>query len=247
MTQDLLEQKSNNLHFSKSNSSQSEVQIAIKTIRRDGNTQSRVAIDRAVVKEYASLMKENNKFPPILLFFDGTDYWLADGFHRLEAALLIGLERIAATIQKGAIRDAMLYSVGANAVHGLRRTSADKQKAVITLLEDREWSKWSDREIARRCGVHHQMVGKLRSSLDESSSERIYTTKHGTIATMKTTRASKEIQTEKDFTDIANSFSDGTNSKAVNHFHKYQENDCSDSMEMLTPFHMLGIFIINFS
>jgi hypothetical protein len=137
------------------------------------------------------------------------------------SSLLIGLERIAATIQKGARRDAMLYSVGANAVHGLRRTSADKQKAVMTLLEDREWSKWSDREIARRCGVHHQMVGKLRNSLDESSSERIYTTKHGTIAKMNTARANKEIQTGKDFTDIANSLSDATTS--------------SDSSEIFTP------------
>lgn len=49
--------------------------------------------------------------------------------------------------------------------HGLRRTNADKRRAVMTLLRDEEWGGWSDREIARRCGVGHQMVSPLRASL----------------------------------------------------------------------------------
>jgi phage N-6-adenine-methyltransferase len=59
---------------------------------------------------------------------------------------------------------------------------------VETLLRDAEWGRWSDRKIAQQCQVHHQMVGKVRDalSLDDSSSERTYTTRHGTTATMKT-------------------------------------------------------------
>ena len=34
-------------------------------------------------------------------------------------------------------------------------TNADKRRAVETLLNDAEWATWSDREIARQCGVHH--------------------------------------------------------------------------------------------
>jgi hypothetical protein len=235
MAQELLKPNSNNLHFSQQNSSQTEVQIPIKSIRRDGETQSRVAIDRTAVKEYASEMKEGFKFPAVVLFFDGTDYWLADGFHRVEAALSIGLDRIAASISEGTRRDAMLYSVGANAVHGLRRTSADKQRAVMTLLQDREWSEWSDRSIARRCGVHHQMVGKLRSSLDESSSERTYTTKHGTIAKMKTAKASKATRAEEDLTEATDSIPDVPNSETKDYLHSGKEDNCSESPEMLTP------------
>jgi ParB-like nuclease domain len=212
MTQELLKQNSNNL-----NSSQTEIQIAIKSIRRDGDTQSRVDLDRTAVKEYASLMREGNKFPPVFLFFDGTDYWLADGFHRVEAALSIELEEIAAFISEGTKRDAVLHSVGVNSTHGLRRTSSDKQRAVMTLLNDEEWSKWSDREIARRCGVHHQMVGKLRSSLDESSSERIYTTKHGTVAKMKAARTNKEVRAEEDKFSIL----DDTEPKTTESLHRY--------------------------
>ena len=59
----------------------------------------------------------------------------------------------------------------------------------MLLLNDEEWSQWSDREIARRCCVDHTTVGKLRPSLVESTSEptpKTYTTKHGTVATMNT-------------------------------------------------------------
>lgn len=52
--------------------------------------------------------------------------------------------------------------------------------------------KWSDREIAKRCRVHNLFVSRLRpevappKSLLPSNSERTYTTKHGTVTTMKT-------------------------------------------------------------
>ena len=70
-------------------------------------------------------------------------------------------------------------------------SNADKRKAVLTLLEDEEWSKWSDNEIAQKCEVSQPFVSKLRSSLitvisDKGQADRTYTTKHGTTATMKT-------------------------------------------------------------
>ena len=58
-----------------------------------------------------------------------------------------------------------LYAVGANASHGLRRTNTDKRRAVVRLLRDYEWSKWSDREIARRCGVANSFVGNVRRQI----------------------------------------------------------------------------------
>jgi branched-chain amino acid transport system substrate-binding protein len=45
------------------------------------------------------------------------------------------------------VPDAILYSVGANEMHGLRHTNEDKRRAVLTLLNDPGWSKWSDPEI----------------------------------------------------------------------------------------------------
>ncbi len=136
------------------------IKLSLSQIRCDGGTQSRAAIHQTTVDEYAEDYKNGANFPPITVFYDGEFYWLADGFHRLEAARSAEFTNIKAIIKQGTRRDAILYSVGANAKHGLRRTNADKRRAVMTLLEDSEWSHWSDRKIARQCGVSHDFVNK---------------------------------------------------------------------------------------
>lgn len=139
--------------------------VLIDDIRTDGGTQPRSAIYQNVVDDYAEAISSGAIFPPVVLFYDGSDYWLADGFHRHAGHRKAGLTKIAADIRQGARRDAVLYSVGANSAHGLRRTNEDKRRAVMTLLQDAEWAKWSDREIARRAGVSDKTVGALRKEL----------------------------------------------------------------------------------
>lgn len=89
-------------------------------------------------------------------------------------------------------RDAVLFSVGANGAHGLQRSREDKRNAVLVLLNDPEWSKWSDREIARRCAVGPDLVGSMRRLLtvgnDSEPETRTYTTRHGTVPQMDTSR-----------------------------------------------------------
>jgi len=53
----------------------------------------------------------------------------------------------------------------------LPRSNADKRKAVLTLLEDEEWGKWSAREIARRCCVSHNFVAELKHSICHSMTD----------------------------------------------------------------------------
>jgi len=119
--------------------------------------------------------------------------WVTTRFHRLHAARQIECSNISADIRTGTRRDAILYSVSANATHGTRRTNEDKRRAVQILLNDPEWSQWSDREIARRCFVDHVTVSRNRpqKSLVKSTSEKTYTTKHGTVAKMKTDNIGK--------------------------------------------------------
>ena len=174
------------------------VKIPIQSIRRDGGTQPRAAINQAVVEEYAQEMKDGAVFPPAILFNDGKDFWIADGYHRLLASESIGLSEIAAEVRQGTRRDAVLFSCSANATHGLRRSAADKRRAVLTLLQDADWSKWSNREVARKSAVSPGLVDGLRKSLPKIGSERTYLTKHGTLATMDTTNIGKtERPTEK--------------------------------------------------
>jgi hypothetical protein len=106
-------------------------------------------------------------FPPVVVFGEAAgNYWLADGYHRWHAATIAGLQTIGADVRPGGRREAILHSVGANAEHGWRRTNDDKKRAVQTLLNDAEWSGWSDREIARRCAVSYTMVQKHRPLSD---------------------------------------------------------------------------------
>lgn len=143
----------------------SNTDLRVTIIRTDGGTQSRVQLDWLAVDEYTHAMLEGATFPPVVVFHDGQDYWCADGFHRLQAAARAGRELVAADVRQGTRRDALLYSVGANSNHGVRRTNADKRAAVLLLLNDEEWAAWSDREIARRCGVSDPFVGALRPKL----------------------------------------------------------------------------------
>lgn len=136
--------------------------INIADVRVNGGTQSRASIDRGVVSDYAEAMKDGAEFPPIVVFFDGSAYWLADGFHRYEAYSLAQVYDVPADVRQGTQRDAILFSVGANAAHGLRRTKDDKRRAVLTLLNDPEWAAWSDREIGRACQVSPSTVAKYR-------------------------------------------------------------------------------------
>jgi len=143
--------------------------INIADIRVDGGTQSRAAIDRGVVADYADAMKDGAAFPPITVFFDGRSYWLGDGFHRYEAYAAAQVYDVPADIRQGTQRDAILFSVGANASHGLRRTNDDKRRAVLTLLNDPEWSAWPQTKIAQACGVSQSFVSRLAASEEAPS------------------------------------------------------------------------------
>ena len=141
--------------------------LNIEQIRIDGGTQSRAVLNQEIIHEYSHLFKDNLEdiLPPIKVFFDGKDHWLADGFHRLEGAKQSELKSIKAIVEQGTRREAILFSVGANAEHGLRRNADDKRRAVTTLLNDNEWQSWSDNQIAKQCKVSQPFVSQLRKSL----------------------------------------------------------------------------------
>lgn len=140
--------------------------LNINTVIIDKGTQSRAAISEDTVTDYAEAMQAGDTFPPIVVFFDGVDYYLADGFHRLHAAKRLHKASIQADVRTGTLRDAILYSLGANRDHGLRRSNADKRKCVMTLLEDFEWGDLSVNEMARICGVSPQLVTAVKLEMD---------------------------------------------------------------------------------
>jgi hypothetical protein len=147
------------------------VKVEISKIRIDCGTQSRAELSQPVIEEYAEAMKDGDVFPAITLFDDGGSLYLADGFHRYFANQRLGNTEVEATVVQGTLREALLHSFAANAIHGARRSNMDKRKIVMTMLDDFEWGEWSDRAIAKHCGVSNTMVSKFRLGEKEQKPE----------------------------------------------------------------------------
>lgn len=135
--------------------------LPIERLHIDGGTQARVSITEAVVADYAETLTEGGHLPAVEAVFDGTAYYLTDGFHRLLANVRIGAKTIEADVTAGTLTDAKLAAYGANKGHGLQRTNADKRQAVAGMLALKP--DWSDRAIARHVGVGNNMVSELRN------------------------------------------------------------------------------------
>ena len=177
--------------------------LPLARLRRDGGTQMRAQLTEEQATHYASLIREDVaagrpiRLPPVDVFHDGKDYWLAHGFHRWEGHQQAGERHILCIVHAGTRRDAVLHAVGCNATNGVHRSKADKDRALAALLSDPEWSQWNDSEIARRCHVDRETVARHRRHLRDATSEkRKYRTKHGTEAAMNTGQIGQAVATD---------------------------------------------------
>ena len=119
--------------------------LEVKSINRKSGAQMRVQpLDENHLAELTDAYRGNQKLPPPpVVYWDGSEHWLAEGFHRVEAAIRAGRKQLDVEIRKGTQRHAICHGTGANAHHGLKRADADKRRAVETLLRDEEWGKRS--------------------------------------------------------------------------------------------------------
>lgn len=137
--------------------------LNLDDIMADDGIQTRAAIDNATVEAYAEHMKMGDTFPAIIVFFDGQSYRLADGFHRLRASRIARRQQISVEIRQGTRRDTLRFAIGANASHGLRRSNADKRRAVQLALQ--EFPEMSDRAIAAMAKVSAPLIHTVRREL----------------------------------------------------------------------------------
>jgi len=137
-------------------------QISLSTIRIDCGTQMRVTQNHHAVSEYAEQLASGTEFPPVTVFTDGTEYWLADGFHRYAAHAKAGLDTIACEVRQGTLHDALEYACRANQTHGIQRTNADKRRAVEEYFKIPGHEELSNSEVAKRLGVSVPFVKESR-------------------------------------------------------------------------------------
>src|SRR5258708_37650672 len=134
--------------------------LVLRAISCDESVQPRAAINPLVVERYAEAMKAGAVFPVVTVFHDGTTFYLADGFHRLEAARCAGLTEIDADVSEGILHDARLYGASANGTHGLPRSQADVRRAIARVVQ--ECPDWTDAAGAAPCHVQRRpLVGAV--------------------------------------------------------------------------------------
>lgn len=152
------------------------VSVPLDQIRLDGDTQPRVELDQDVIWEYADELERGGLRDGVPLrtmkvVFDGVDYWLIDGFHRYWALRKMKSPPTAVLCQvnKGTRLDARWWSYSMNTDHGLRRTTADKRKAVMSALRHPNGVGLSDSQIGKHVGVSDKTVAKYRVEMQASS------------------------------------------------------------------------------
>src|SRR5439155_2767005 len=97
-----------------------------------------ITVERRLLYEEIYREEGFEALPPVAVFYDGADYWVADGFHRVYAAHELAGEgqriTMPVALYQGSTRDAMVFACGANARHGKSLSTADKRLAIRRLL-----------------------------------------------------------------------------------------------------------------
>jgi len=139
--------------------------VDIKT----GGMQIRAEMKEDVVLEYVEAIASGVKFPPVVVFDDGNNLWLADGFHRMEACLRSGFKVVKAEVKEGGRIEALKYAFKANSTHGLRMSNDDKRQAVLLAYENREalglGEVPSANSVAEMIGVSNHFVANQLGSV----------------------------------------------------------------------------------
>jgi DNA-binding CsgD family transcriptional regulator len=139
------------------------MRVQLNQVAFDAGTQIRAAIDQQVVSDYADAMTSGATFPPIVLFHDGNQHYLADGFHRFMAAQRNQFRDIDADVRPGTKEDALWFALGANKTNGKRLTEGDKKNAVLIALQT--WKDYSAGRIADQIGCSQDYVSHIRTQV----------------------------------------------------------------------------------
>jgi ParB-like chromosome segregation protein Spo0J len=135
------------------------LRIRIMRIRRDATLQVRAELNPEVIEGYVAAIRAGESIAPPVVYFDAKNYWLADGYCRVAAALKVGLSKVPVYVKMGVQRDALEYAFRRKppAMH----TNEDKRRAVEARLALAPAA--SNGAIARVTGASHTFVAKVRA------------------------------------------------------------------------------------
>jgi hypothetical protein len=169
--------------------------IQLADIDAAAGTQIRECVDYWVVQDYVSAMKEGDQFPPVVLFYDGTTYYIGDGFHRYHASKNCDFIDIDADVRQGSIQDAIWFALGANRKNGQRLSSDDKRKAIRLALE--KFPEKSQSEICEQIGCSQSYVAYVKKDVINSDNVPVPAVRTDSLGRRQPTRKPRKVEPEQ--------------------------------------------------
>ncbi len=142
-----------------------EQAILLTQICTDSAIQPRLERNRRWIKALAQAMHQGRELPPVVCFYDGYNYWLADGLDRLEAAKLAEQKAILADIRQGSLQEAISYSRFGSQRNKDKRQVVDRFLGLLESMSEEEKEYWSHQNIGTYCCVTSAYVGQRRQNL----------------------------------------------------------------------------------
>lgn len=141
--------------------------VAIDAIDLEAKTQTRRKNDKARIARYADAMRGGEKFRPVVLIeLASGKRVIADGWHRVLAAIEAGIIEITAVIIRGSEELARAISGAFNSRHGLNYSASEEKNRAVAAIEKHKVAllagKISCRAIARIEGLTHTAINKYK-------------------------------------------------------------------------------------
>lgn len=147
--------------------------ISLKHVLEDTRFQFRESSLGKNVPELKRLLADGIDVDPVVIWEQDQGYLILDGFQRVEAARAVrGVDAVikakVASFPKDDYRSAFLYAISANQKHGAQLEKPDRAKMARAMLK--EFPKFSNVQIAKRCGLAESTVRGYRSEMPEAQS-----------------------------------------------------------------------------
>lgn len=115
-------------------------ELALSDIIIDPKLQVRRKLDRNAVANYASIYKSGGSMPPVRVaqIKRGGPLVLVDGWHRVEALVLLGRGRVAAEVFETTMKGARWEAAQANLRHGVRLKGTEYRKVFKAYIHARQ-------------------------------------------------------------------------------------------------------------
>lgn len=179
--------------------------IKISDIIAEKDFMMREILDKNLVEQYSETIETILETSPITVWETENGIYLSDGFHRLAAARLKGLEKVKALVEKGTVQDAYASACLANLKHGKPLTRSEQERARKEFLKIHP--DWSNVKIAEDVGCSDVTILRYRKELEargEINPQNARISKDGQLQPVESNKISEGSTNVEPFNDWVN-------------------------------------------